>query len=565
MLGLDIRSQRQKVQTWLQRMLSWAFWQTLITERLEHTTRAITGGLSTSELGALLRGAAPTEKPNPRYRLHTKSFWFHIRPRYYQRGSTWFTHTWRLGWFSTFFFMVETITGLILMIFYTPSPLVAYGNMLNILSNVPFGKFMRDLHRLGAEGMVIAVTLHMLRVYLTGSYKNPRQFTWLTGVVLLLVTLFLSFSGYLLPWDQLAYWAVTIGTSMAEAAPVLGTRVNLLLRGSPDIAANGLLRFYLLHVFLLPLLGFVFLMVHYYKVSREHGISLPAAIEEGDVPVDVRRRGEERVDFIPDLLTHEILLLALGTFIMVAAVAFFFQAPLESHANPLRTPLHTQAPWYFLWIQGMLKIGDKVLMGIILPTVIFGLLFAVPYIDEFWDWLWKRKSSRLGKNRRLGISLALVFIVIMVVLTLMGSPTWGIVTPPGQEIAQEFSPEEGEGPMQRIPFDQYPVGYFDTRTWTYPTDRPPTEFDKTFAEFKARVEAEIRHNQAWKKGEELAKEKGLDPTYGAWTISEWQQDLKQIRVTIDWNEFDPTTEQLLPDEKSIFTDKTVYIHRKFGD
>ena len=186
MLGLDIRSQRQKVQTWHQKLLSWTFWQTFITTRLEHTTRAITGGLGSSELGAILRGAAPTEKPNPRYRLHTKSFWFHIRPRYYQRGSTWFTHTWRLGWFSTFFFMVETITGLILMIFYTPSPLVAYGNMLNILSNVPFGKFIRDLHRLGAEGMVIAVTLHMLRVYLTGSYKNPRQFTWLTGVVLLL-------------------------------------------------------------------------------------------------------------------------------------------------------------------------------------------------------------------------------------------------------------------------------------------------------------------------------------------------------------------------------------------
>jgi len=437
--------------------------------------------------------------------------------------------------------------------------------MINILSNVPFGKFMRDLHRLGAEGMVIAVTLHMIRVYLTGSYKNPRQFTWLTGVALLLITLLLSFSGYLLPWDQLAYWAVTIGTSMAEAAPVLGTRVNLLLRGSPDIAANGLLRFYLLHVFLMPLLGFMFLSVHYYKVSREHGISLPAAVEEGDVPVEVKRKAEERVDFIPDLLTHEMLLLALATFGMIAAVAFVFAAPLESHANPLRTPLHTKAPWYFLWIQGMLKIGDKLIMGIILPTVIFAVLFAVPYIDEFWDWLWKRKSSRLGKNRKVGLTLALASIIIMVILTLMGDPTWGIVTPAGQEIAQEFSPEEGAGPMQDVPYADYKVGYYDTRTWTFPTDRPPTQFDMAFAEFKARIDEEVQHNELWNKGEALAKQKGLDPTYGSWTVSDWQQDLKQIRVYIDWNEYNPDTDALAPGEKSVFNDKTVYIHRNYGE
>ncbi len=145
--------------------------------------------------------------------------------------------------------------------------------------------------------MVAFVALHMLRTYLTGSYKKERSFTWLTGVVLLLVTLFLSFSGYLLPWDQLAYWAVTIGTSMAESAPIFGNEVNLLLRGAPDIGAGGLLRFYLLHVVFVPLLGILVLSIHYYKVSREHGISLPARIEEGDISKEAKKDATQRIDY----------------------------------------------------------------------------------------------------------------------------------------------------------------------------------------------------------------------------------------------------------------------------
>ncbi|MBK8022498.1 MAG: cytochrome b N-terminal domain-containing protein [Chloroflexi bacterium] len=162
------------------------------------------------------------------------------------------------------------------MIWYTPSPEIAYSNMLAIMSNVPMGQFMRDLHRLGAEAMVLIVTLHMLRTFLTASYKKPREFTWFTGVVLAIATFFLSFSGYLLPWDQLSLWAVTIGASMVEAAPpeIVGTNLNLLFRGGPELGANGLLRFYLLHVLAVPAILFVFLGVHYYKVVV-HGHSLP--------------------------------------------------------------------------------------------------------------------------------------------------------------------------------------------------------------------------------------------------------------------------------------------------
>jgi len=203
-------------------------------QAFDHRVRIITAGLDLDELRNLMRGDPPQERPNPRYKVHTTSFIFHIRPRYYQKASTIFTHTFRLGFFTAFFFFEELFTGLILMIYYTPSPDQACQSILNLISNVPFGQMLQDMHRLGAEAMVIFTAPHMFRTYLTGSYKKERSFTWLIGVVLLLATLLLSFSGYLFPWDQLAYWAVTIGTSMVGAAPVGGNEANLLLRGAPD-------------------------------------------------------------------------------------------------------------------------------------------------------------------------------------------------------------------------------------------------------------------------------------------------------------------------------------------
>ena len=161
------------------------------------------------------------------------------------------------------------------MVFYTPSPLVAYSNMWNILGNVPLGQLFRNMHRLGAEVMVLVVAMHMLRTFITGSYKKPRQFTWATGILLLVFTIFLSFSGYLLPWDQLAYWALTVFISGGAAAPApafVNDTVLLVLQGGPALGANGLLRWYLLHVLLLPLLAGIFFFVHYYKVVL-NGIS----------------------------------------------------------------------------------------------------------------------------------------------------------------------------------------------------------------------------------------------------------------------------------------------------
>ncbi|HRF98521.1 MAG TPA: cytochrome b N-terminal domain-containing protein, partial [Aggregatilineales bacterium] len=173
---------------------------------------------------------------------------------------------------------------------------------------------------------------------------------------------FLSFSGYLLPWDQLALWAVTIGASMVEATPppIVGETVNLLFRGGPDIGANGLLRFYLLHVLAVPAILFIFTGVHYYKVII-HGHSLPPQKENIGEDTAKRVPLDKRVYFIPDVLTSEMMWIGVTSFILVVLCIWFYHAPLEAHADPQATPLGTTAPWYFLWIQGALKLGDKVL------------------------------------------------------------------------------------------------------------------------------------------------------------------------------------------------------------
>ena len=492
-----------------------------IVQAVDQRTRAITAGLGLRELRAVMRGDPPTEKPNPRYKVHTTSFIFHIRPRYYEAGSTIFTHTFRLGFFATFFFILETITGLILMIYYTPSPEQAYNSILNIMSNVPFGQVLRDLHRIGSEGMVIFVTLHMLRTFLTGSYKKDRSFTWLTGVVLLGLTLFLAFFGYLLVWDQLAYWAVTIGTSMAEAAPVGGREANLLLRGAPDIGAGGLLRAYLLHIVLLPLAAILVISIHYYKVGREHGISQPAKIDEGEVTPEIKKAAKQRIDYIPDLLTHEVFLTALGLFALVAFVTLSgWHAPLENIANPQVTPLDTKSPWYFWWLQGMLKLGDKTLMGVIIPTLIVGLLIGVPYID--------RNPHRSLYKRPLAVGIGLLATITILVLSYMGTPLYGIESDPATRIVQDMAPEEGLGPLRAVPYDQLQAGVYEVNVTDPDRLCPGLDFgcpalEALFADYTQRIN--------------LAAEEGRLPDVQAvMIIEDWQKDLKKVTPRIVWTQ-----------------------------
>lgn len=488
----------------------------------DDTFTRITAGISAGEFRKMLRGEPPG-KPNPRLKPHSEAFLLHIKPTYYHESVTRFTHTFRLGLLSTYLFFVETITGIFLMIWYAPSPDRAYSDMQRLLSNVPFGQFMRDLHRLGAEMMVIIVVAHMVRTYLTGSYKPPRQFTWFTGVLLLVMTLFLSFSGYLLPWDQLAFWAVTIGTSMADAVPpqIVGATVNLLARGAPDIGANGLLRFYLLHVFFLPLLLILFFFVHYYKVVH-FGISLPAQEEEVGQDTASKVPADRRVYFLPDVFLDETMFLLGFTALMIILTVFFFQAPLESIANPQSTPLHTVAPWYFYWLQGLLKIANKTIAGVILPGVLLVLLIGIPYLDP--------NPSRRVKDRRVAIISGIIAGAVMCVWSWMGTPSYAVRAAPATEIVQELIPEEGAGLVRELGYARLPNGIYDTSKEMLPA-ATREEYEKSNPGFVELL------NEFKKLTVDFDKEdKDFNEPHSVLTISQEQPHLKRIQWNITWKD-----------------------------
>src|SRR5919112_3902121 len=199
----------------------------------------------------------------------------HIHPVKIKRYATKVTYTFCLGGLSFFMFLILVMTGVMLMFYYVPATDQAYKNMQDIEASVTFGQLMRNMHRYAAHGMVIAVFLHMCRVFYTGSYKPPREYNWVVGVILLVTTFLLSFTGYLLPWDQLALWAITVGTALGGAAPLLGTQVNVLLLGGYEIGQKTLIRWYTLHVIALPLVLSLFLAVHFWRVRQDGGISQP--------------------------------------------------------------------------------------------------------------------------------------------------------------------------------------------------------------------------------------------------------------------------------------------------
>ena len=204
---------------------------------------------------------------------------WHLHPTKVKRHGLKLTYTFCLGGLSFFLFVLLTVTGIFLMFFYRPMADIggaqAYTDMQTIRTAVFFGDLVRNMHRWGAHLMVLSVTLHMARVFYTGAYKPPREFNWVVGVVLLFLTIMLSFTGYLLPWDQIAYWAITIGTNFGSYFPVVATPVNRLLLGGVEVGQNTLLRFYVAHVMILPLVAAIFLAVHFWRIRKDGGISGP--------------------------------------------------------------------------------------------------------------------------------------------------------------------------------------------------------------------------------------------------------------------------------------------------
>ena len=246
---------------------------------------------------SIFRHPAPVDRRN-RIVVILTNLVLHVHPVSIPKHALRFSYTWYMGAICFFLFLVETVTGVLLMFYYRPTLEWAYNDMLALRDVVSLG-VLRELHRWGAHAMVIAVWLHMYRVFLTGSYKPPREFNWMVGVVLLVLTLLLSFTGYLLPWDQLSMWAITVGSNMARAVPVFGyegpgqqiltaggidmitsasdTRFALL--GAPTVGEETLNRFYVLHCVAIPLVAGFLIALHFWRIRKDGGMSGPA--EEG--------------------------------------------------------------------------------------------------------------------------------------------------------------------------------------------------------------------------------------------------------------------------------------------
>lgn len=377
------------------------------------------------------------------------SFFLHVHPARVSRHVLRPTYTFALGLISAILFGVLSLTGLALMLYYVPYPPEAYRSMKDLQFVVTFGIVLRNMHRWSGHAMVIVVFLHMCRVFWTGSYKPPREFNWVIGVLLFLLTLGLSFTGYLLPWDQLAFWAITVGTNIAAYAPVVGDRVKFLLLGGHVIGPMTLLRFYVLHCVILPLAMLMLVSVHVWRVRKDglSGGSIEAApVEEtaGVFPPSTRTYGlmslsrrprasveardpYDEVFAWPHLLYRE-LLVALVVIVALHALSLIFMAPLEEMADPTRTPNPAKAPWYFLGLQELVHYS-ALIGGVIVPTLLVAALLVLPYID--------RRPEGAGRwfapERRVANTVFTVIAIVSVVLTVIGTlfrgPNWGWVWP----------------------------------------------------------------------------------------------------------------------------------------
>ena len=372
------------------------------------------------------------------------SFVLHIQPAKTHRHSLKPGYSLGLGLISLYLFFLLFATGLLLMFYYVPSTERAYDSMKDLQFVVSAGLLIRNMHRWAAHLMVLFVMLHLCRVFYTGSYKSPREFNWVIGVCLFLLTLGLSFTGYLLPWDQLAFWAITVGTNIAAYAPVIGPKMKYVMLGGNAVGQEALVRFYALHVIVLPAIAAFLISLHLWRVRKDGGLSRPAELDEPVTQVEAPRLptaktyglmelargttpqvGADPDEFVlswPHLIFRELLLFLLVVVVLLF-LAIFWNAPLEEMANAIHPPNPAKAPWYFLGLQELVSYS-ALWGGVIVPGLLVGVLVLLPYLDG--------KPRGVGKwfahERIVANSVFTVCLITAIILTIIGTwfrgPNW---------------------------------------------------------------------------------------------------------------------------------------------
>jgi quinol-cytochrome oxidoreductase complex cytochrome b subunit len=291
-----------------------------------------------------------------------------------------FRQTWYLGPMTLGTFTIQLATGVLLMLYYHPSIPQGYADMKDLQFVVSSGNLLRNLHRWSAHAMVFLVFCHMAKVFYRGAYRPPRELNWCVGVVLLLLTLLLSYTGYLLPWDQLSYWGTTVGASIMSSLPVIGTSLRFHLLGGLSVNANVLLRFYVLHTMILPLLVILLISVHLWRLHEDGGM-----YAHGEKPQPLPEDSSQAVTEEPTLSYGQLLFREIIAIETLAAVlitmGLIWNAPLAQLADPLHTPNPAKAPWYFSGLQEMLHYFPPIFAGVLVPGLVLTALVVIPYFN----------------------------------------------------------------------------------------------------------------------------------------------------------------------------------------
>ena len=401
-------------------------------------------GIKSTFLGSLLRTGKPTSDMS-RAAVMFNNFFLHIQGVKTHINTLRPTYTFGLGLISLFLLVFTVISGVLLMIYYSPSTGDAYNTVKDIKYVVFAGNLMRNVHKWAGEGMIIFVMLHMARVLYTGAYKQGREFNWVVGIVLLMLTFVLNLSGYMLPWDQLSYWALVIVSNILQSPKEItdvlgitgyfdiGSFFKEFLLGGTTPVKETLLRVYFLHIMLLPLVFFIFLGVHFWRIRKDGGLSKPEIFEpdkvvekkggifntdktyglmalvRGNKP-EVEKDVENTVLSWPHLLRAELAVFML-CIVGVVIYSFYIDAPLRELANPLIPENPAKAPWYFLGLQEMVSYS-AFMGGMVIPALAILGLALIPYLDR------EQEHVGIWFSNRQGIMIALqAFFVGVVVLT----------------------------------------------------------------------------------------------------------------------------------------------------
>jgi quinol-cytochrome oxidoreductase complex cytochrome b subunit len=339
----------------------------------------------------------------PPYRYLFNSLLLHFRPKTVPERTLKFTLTWGLGGMAVVLVGMLFITGLMLKFAYQPVPDQSYTSIIQLQNTVLFGRLIRNMHYWSGNALLLVVFLHFLRVFFTGAFHSPRQFNWILGLVMFLLTLGSNFTGYLLPWDQLAFWAITICTGMLEYIPGIGIGLQKMIRGGGEIGPATLSNFFAVHTAVIPACLVILMPFHFWRVRKSKGLVIPRkALED---PAD---RGET-VATIPNLILRELAVAAV-LIALIMVVSVFFNAPLEAKANPGLSPNPTKAPWYFAGLQELLLHFHPLFAVLVIPAVTVTGLFFLPYIRYDVDTAGVWFASLRG--RRTAITAVVVGLII---------------------------------------------------------------------------------------------------------------------------------------------------------